>query len=333
METAAPHKDGDDAPDTYLALSNSIQKMTSIIDEYADHLKPFMPDIAAARADQSGVTADAIHTAYSLYTDPNRFSHKYFSEHYITQYKGYENPMLWRLFAIWAYIITSVCQMENDAEYQDTLYTCAEEARHYGDTIVSPYIKAHAMYNMFYEFTGEEMVEIFATIESGIQAEYTPALLLKAQIYCNEEMYDDALPYLLTLTEKRSRQGVRMFIREYIHNEDRAPHYRFLAELKNRARDRRLLEYLAAPPADVVQFLKSRKVDRGDGVGDGGATAPAPDTTCPICFEDREDLIYHDCRERSHAVCIPCYCKTADRCPTCRFDLCDTKNRLVNCLY
>jgi hypothetical protein len=218
--------------------------------------------------------------------------------------------------------MTVTCRADNDPEHKILLFECAAEARNTGDTVISGYIKAHAMYNIYYEYTTGEMADIFTILEPGIAAGHQLSILLKARILCNEEEYHTALPYLLMMAEMRYRPGVRLFIREYIHNAERGSHYRFLGELKTRTYDSRLLEYLAAPPDDVARFLKSKAV--------AGMPASA---TCPICLADGRELIYHDCREPTHALCVTCYCKTSRQCPTCRFNFLETRDRLVKCAH
>lgn len=304
-----------------LELPVIISQINDIVHEYMQDLKPFIPDIAAVESDATGKTAEALYTAHSLYTDPARFTLKNM-ENAVHSERKFDNPMTWRLFTIWAYILTVTCGGSNDPYYKEILFYCASKARCFGDGVISSYIKARAMYNLFYNFTEDEMTEIFETLEAGIAAKHKPSILLKAQVLCNEEQYDEALPYLLMMADMRYKLGVNLFIREYIHNPDpdRPPHYQFLGELKTRTYNKMLSDYLAAPPADIAQFLKLK--------------ATGIHAACPICMSDvTYDLIYHDCREATHALCVMCYCKTADRCPTCRFDHADLKSRLVHCQY
>lgn len=310
--------------ETVFASTPEAQKKYAMIREttieFAENFVYLIPAIAEE------VPPDVLDVIYTLHTDPHRASQKHFEDRYIAQYADIRSPLLWRFFTIWAYILMTCSVIasnieENDDAENDTVpivYTCADKAIMWGDAIATGYIKAWVMYYVYCTYLEGDFINIDDALAPGLAQGHIEHIYLRAKIYCNESEYDEALPYLLALADAHHVQGIRLFIKEYIHNPDHPPHYKFLGQLKAQTYAARLKAYLVHPPADVAAFLEKKAT------GTIGA--------CPVCYEDTP-LILHDCRETTHAICVLCYCKTYKRCPVCRFSQGETKKRLCDCLW
>ena len=291
---------------------NKYVEFYDTIRDYADCFVYLIPKTA------DEIPSHILNIVHTLIIDPYRASQKHFEDKYLAQYADVREPLLWRFFTIWAYILMDCCNLNSiEGEEAPLIYMCADKAIMFGDDIASGYIKAWVMYFVYCEYLESDYVQINNVLAPGLAQGRIEHIYLKAKILCNEDDIDNALPYLLDLVEARHTQGIRLFIKEYIHNPDKPSHYAFLGEIKTRTYTVRLKAYLDSPPEDVSRFLQKKET---------GVIGQ-----CPICYEP-QPLIFHDCREITHALCVICYCKTAGRCPTCRFSQSETKKRLIGCI-
>lgn len=247
-------------------------------------------------------TPETIAILYELFNGRMQYSYVYIKE-IAQKYDNNTDPHLWKWVAIWLNILSVSQNIEAMTDISDTpleYMIYYKKAADLGDIEAAYGLAYDLYYSDLFDYTPTAFEKMYQLLTPGVAAGHTDTIYLKTMIHCNEEEYDAAFPLFEILIEQRHTRGIREFIRNICNK-----HYRFIGEIKARTRDARLRLMLAQPPPEVSAFLAIKQI----GIcGD-----------CTVCMETLP-LLYHDCRQITHAVCAMCYCKTADKCPTCRFD-------------